>query len=136
VIVVDTNVVASFLLRDAHVRAVRALQRRDPVWAVPTLLRSELRNVLWKSARRGPLALADVLALEDEADELLRGREIPVSGSRVLALAVASGCTADDCEFVALAEALAVPLVTWDRALLAAFPTHARTPEAFMELSA
>ena len=37
-----------------------------------------------------------------------------------------------DCELVALAEALDVPLVTFDARLLAAFPGRARTPMAFL----
>lgn len=36
------------------------------------------------------------------------------------------GCTAYDCEFVALSQRLGVPLVTLDRALLKAFPRLAR----------
>lgn len=40
----------------------------------------------------------------------------------VLRLAIASGCTACDCEFVVLARDLAVKLVTLDQAILRAFP--------------
>jgi predicted nucleic acid-binding protein len=55
------------------------------------------------------------------------GERLPDSGE-VLRLASASGCTAYDCEFVALALALEAPLVTSDRELLAAFPAVARSP--------
>jgi predicted nucleic acid-binding protein len=49
-----------------------------------------------------------------------------------LQLAAESGCSAYDCEFVALARDLEVPLVTADRQLLAAFPSTAVSPEAFV----
>jgi predicted nucleic acid-binding protein len=38
-----------------------------------------------------------------------------------------SRCSAYDCEFVAVAEQLAMPLVTEDRAILAAFPVLAQS---------
>jgi predicted nucleic acid-binding protein len=131
-IVVDTNVVASILLSDEGTDAARKLRLSDREWAVPAILPSELRNVLWKAIRRGRIAVADVYAAESAADALLRASVRPVQGARVLALAVASGCTAYDCEFVALAEALQVPLVTWDRALLVAFPARTVTPERYV----
>jgi predicted nucleic acid-binding protein len=49
----------------------------------------------------------------------------------VLELASRSGCSAYDCEFVALAQDLEVPLVTNDRQILKAFPTIAISPSAF-----
>lgn len=131
-IVVDTNIVASLLLQEDGLPVVRALKRREPHWAIPALLRSEVRNVCWKYLRRGALDLPTLLAVEAEAEALLRGFERPVPGARALALAASSGCTAYDCEFVALAESLEVPLVTWDRALLAAFPGLAVMPEDFI----
>ena len=58
----------------------------------------------------------------DSATDLMRGREYQVTSYRVLGLAAASTCPACDCEFVALAQDLGVPLVTTDRQLLQQFP--------------
>jgi predicted nucleic acid-binding protein len=44
----------------------------------------------------------------------------------VMSLALESGCSAYDCEYVALARLLSVPLVTEDRQLLAAVADIAR----------
>ena len=61
----------------------------------------------------------------------MAGREYTVVSDHVLRLAVGSGCSAYDCEFVALAEDLGTRLVTVDRAVLGAFPSRAITPAAF-----
>ena len=53
------------------------------------------------------------------------GRRYEIHSSRVLELSGVSGCTAYDCEFVYLAEALGVPLVTEDQKVLFAFPGQA-----------
>jgi len=54
----------------------------------------------------------------------------------VLGLAAQSGCTAYDCEFVALAADLGTRLVTADRRVLAAFPDIAVAPRAFANVEA
>jgi predicted nucleic acid-binding protein len=61
----------------------------------------------------------------------VQGREYPVDDALALELAVRSPCSARDCEYVALAEALDVPLVTNDRDVLDAFPSRAVRPAAF-----
>ncbi len=66
------------------------------------------------------LAFARELANLTEA--MLRQTEFAVDSRTILERAVESGCTAYDCEYVALAEALGVPLVTSDKQVLAAFP--------------
>lgn len=45
----------------------------------------------------------------------------------MLQLVSTSRCSAYNCEFVAVAEQLAVPLVTEDRAIVAAFPVLAQS---------
>jgi len=49
-----------------------------------------------------------------------------VSSEQVLALASSSRCSAYDCEFVAAAQQLGVPLFTEDQMILSAFPDQAR----------
>ena len=61
----------------------------------------------------------------ESAESLLKHREFEVATKDVLRLAAASNCSAYDCEFVALAQALEVPLVTSDAAVLKAFPSVA-----------
>ena len=124
-IVVDTNVLSYLLIEGQETARAHAARRKDPQWAAPVFWRSEFRNVLALHRRKGLLARAQALVLMGEAEELLGAADFCVDSSRVLDLAASSGCTAYDCEFVALAETLGVPLVTTDREVLKAFPATA-----------
>ena len=124
-IVVDTNVLAYLLLPGDQTEAARRTFVRDPAWAAPALWRSELRNVLALYVRQRHLALVDAVSAQAEAEALLAGREYAVESAAVLALADQSGRSAYDCECVAVAQALGVPLVTSDRQLLRSFPSVA-----------
>jgi predicted nucleic acid-binding protein len=126
VIVVDTNVVAYLLLPGPHTALVDDLLIQQPEWAAPPLWRSEWRNVLAGYLRRGVLNLDQALALQQQAEHLVIRHEEPVSSQAVLQLVASSRCSAYDCEFVAAAQQLRVPLVTADRAVLSAFPDVAR----------
>jgi predicted nucleic acid-binding protein len=130
-IVVDTNLIAGLLVDPAVQPLAEAVLARDPCWSMPLLWRSELRNVLVTHMRHTRLALSVAEDVCARAQTLLAGREHFVEDSAVLRLAAASGCTAYDCEFVALAHELKVPLVTFDRQVLAAFPGTAMHPEQF-----
>lgn len=121
-IVVDTNVLAYLLLPGPKTSLAEALLLDQPRWAAPPLWRSEWRNVLTTYLRRDLLQLSEAVALMQHAEVLLAGQDEPVASDQVLQLANSSRCSAYDCEFVAAALQLGVPLVTDDRAVLAAFP--------------
>ncbi|NLH43945.1 MAG: type II toxin-antitoxin system VapC family toxin [Planctomycetes bacterium] len=55
-----------------------------------------------------------------------------VASHPVLALAAASACSAYDCEFVALAKDLNLPLVTADKQILTQFPDVAVSLATFV----
>jgi predicted nucleic acid-binding protein len=126
VIVVDTNVVAYLYLPGDRTGATEALRQKDPVWAAPSLWRSEMRNLLATQVRAGRLELEVAQLIQFEAEHLLRGHEFQVDSAEVLRLSVESGCSAYDAEFVALADYLDVPLVSADRRLVERFPARAR----------
>lgn len=130
-IVADTNLAVHLLLESPETGKARAVYGKDSKWTAPVLWRSEFRNVLTLYLRQGRLDRAKALVVMEEAEALLGDAGIPVDSARVLDLAAASGCTAYDCEFVALAEELGVPLVTSDRDVLKAFPAVAVSLAAF-----
>ena len=132
-IVVDTNVIGYlFLSSKQSLLAEQALQK-DSEWAAPLLWRSELRNVLTLYVRKNIITLEQAQRIINSALELLRGREYEVSSYEVLRLASVSKCSAYDCEFIAAANDLKVPLVTVDRQLLREFPAVAVPLKSFSE---
>jgi predicted nucleic acid-binding protein len=96
------------------------------------LWRSELRNVLALYIRQTLLSVDRAQRIMDEAQALMRGREYEVVSYQVLDLAATSGCSAYDCEFVALAQELHVPLVTVDHQVLTQFPGIAVSLDDFV----
>lgn len=131
-IVADANLIAYLVMPGERTEEAEAVLVKDPTWVAPTLWRSELRSVVHKYITRGVLTVARAVALLGQADEILGGREGDVDSQEVLKLASRSTCTTYDCEYVALAYALDVPLVTTDRAVLKAFPVRAMTPADFL----
>jgi predicted nucleic acid-binding protein len=135
VIVVDSNVIAYCWISGERTVVAQRVRLRDPDWHAPILWRSEIRNVLAGYARQGALQPHLAAEIMDLAESALGGREHVVASALVLELARASGLSAYDCEFVALAESLAVPLVTEDREILKAFPGRAVSMEGFLASS-
>lgn len=130
-IVVDTNVVAYFWLKGERTPDAQRLLAVDPEWTVPSLWRSEFRNVLAVAVRQRRYSLPDAIGFAAAAEDQLKGREVDVDSAEVLQLARESGCSAYDCEFVALARRLSVPLVTNDQQVLKAFPSIAIALDAY-----
>jgi predicted nucleic acid-binding protein len=125
-IVVDANVIAYLLIPGQYTAASEKLLLQDQDWAAPRLWRSEVRNVLANYVRAGQLEWTDAALLFDRASLILGGNEFEVETSDVLRLSKASGCSAYDCEYVALAEFLDLPFVTADAKLRRAFPKRAK----------
>ena len=131
-IVADTNMIVFFFLHTDKQQLAKAVNARDPDWVAPPLWRSEFRNVLTNYLRRELLTLEEVLLIAEETEAAMADREVPVASSRVLELADQSACSSYDCEFVALAVDLDVPLVTADQRLHKAFPETAVSLREFV----
>ena len=81
--------------------------------------------------RRG-MSLERAQEIMEKTLQLMEERQVTPNSNRVLALAANNPCTAYDCEFVALAEQLGIPLVTGDKQLLNTFPNIAVSLEDFV----
>jgi len=112
--------------------AADAAWAKDPDWIVPILWRSEFRNALAGSIRRRSLTAEEAIAIADLAEAMLNQKEFTISTSAVLQLVSRSHCSAYDCEFVALANAEGVRLLTVDRQILQEFPEVAISLQAFV----
>ncbi len=130
-IVVDTNVIVYLYLPSRFTAAAQAALIKDPHWVAPHLWRSEMRNVLSRYVAQQQLMLDLAIAIMQEAEALLRENEYDVNSVQVLQLAAASGCSAYDCEFVALAQNFGVSLVTMDKQILRTFSQTAVALDRF-----
>lgn len=130
-IVVDTNLIAYLLLCGEKTEKVRSIFKQDTKWAAPLLWRSEFRSVLAMFIRQGKLTSDKAIDFMNEAEILMQGEEYQVDSRRVIKLIDSSKCSAYDCEFIALAQHLSVPLVTSDKQILNEFPDTAVSIESY-----
>lgn len=121
-IVVDANIVAYLYLPGDQTAAAERLLLREPEWAAPLLWRSEMRNVLASHIRQRRLDFERAFEIQREAETLMADNEYDVDSFDVLELARDSGCTAYDCEFIALARKFGTKLFTQDAKLRKTFP--------------
>ena len=132
-IVADADLLAYLLMPGEHTEAAEAVLLHDGLWTAPRLWRSELRSVVHQYVRRGKLTLPRALAVLADAELVIGGRDAEPDSGAVLELASRSQCSTYDCEYMALAEELGIPLVTLDREILRAFPATAVSPANFVK---
>lgn len=128
--VVDTNVVAYYLLgTEAFAGEARSCFEIVSNPVAPAHWEAELTNVIWMAIRAG------VLSIEEGPARLGLARRLGIESVATTTLcqgallrAVTAGISAYDTLFVELAARIACPLVTFDKALLRAFPDIARRP--------
>ena len=132
-IVVDTNIIGYLFLTSDRSSQVEDALRKDPDWVAPLLWRSEFRNVLAYYIRKKIFLLEDANRIMEEANTLMQGHEYEIASFRVLSLVANSTCSAYDCEFVALAQDLRIPVVTVDKQILGQFPEDAMSLDNFLK---
>lgn len=130
-IVVDTNLIAYLLLGGEKTPRARSIFEQDSKWAAPLLWRSEFRSVLAMFIRQRKLTSDKAMEFMNEAETLMQGEEYQVDSRRVIKLIDSSKCSAYDCEFIALAQHLDVPLITSDKQILKEFPDTAVSIESY-----
>ncbi len=97
----------------------------DSQWCIPELWSHEFLNVLTTYARNANAPLQDVQQLMANAIEFIT-REYEVDRMKTLEIAMNNNISAYDAQFVYLAEALGVTLVTEDQGLIRRFPGLAK----------
>jgi len=121
-IAVDTNVMVYLLTGIGPGEKAVELLANDPEWTAPSILLSELRNVIVGLVRSDRLTLSDAVEMCLDAEEILGDRVVSVPSGPVLEVALNKGLSAYDAEFIVLAQRLGVSLVTADRAIQEAAP--------------
>ena len=131
-IVVDTNIIAYLYISGEKSLQAEQLLSLDSLWSAPVLWRSEFRSVLSQYLRRCMLSLNDILIIIQQAEELLDNNEYKVTSAHIMQLVNSSSCSAYDCEFVALAQYLDIPLITSDKKILNEFPKVAKSLDRYL----
>ena len=131
-IVVDTNIIAYLYISGDKSSQAEQLLSFDSLWNAPILWRSEFRSVLSQYLRKGILSLDNILIIIQQAEKLLDDNEFKVSSAHIMQLINSSTCSAYDCEFVALAQYLDIPLITADKKILREFPNVAKSLDTYL----
>ena len=131
-IVADTNTIAYLYINSEKSTQAEQLLMREPRWIAPSLWKSEFRNVLALYLRKNILTFDEILMITQQAESLMLENEYEVSSIQILHLVNISNCSAYDCEFVALAKLLNIPLITSDKKIINAFPGIAQTIHDFI----
>ena len=131
-IVADTNLIAYLFLPGEHTASAEKVYKKDPVWLAPYLWRSELRNVLAMNVQRHMINAELAFDIIQKAQKLMLDHEYIVRSYQVLELCFQSNCTAYDCEYVALANDLDIPLVTFDKKVIRTFTNIAISANQFL----
>ncbi len=131
-IVVDTNIISYLYITSERSQQAEQLLSLDPRWTAPVLWRSEFRSVLSQYLRKKILGYEEVLLILQQAENLLTGNEYEISSAHIMQLVNTSQRSAYECEFVALAQYLDIPLVTADKKLLNEFPDLAKSLDSYV----
>ncbi len=129
--VIDTNVIAYHLLGTPRFAAAAAtlLGEADEILA-PALWEAELANVIWMAARAGVIQPKEAPARLSLAARLgVRSVSTRSLWHGALVRSLQSGIAVYDTLFVELAYREQIPLATYDRKLIQAFPELARRPQ-------
>lgn len=130
-IVADTNTIAYLYINSEHSPQAERLLVLEPIWVAPNLWKSEFRNVLALYLRKNMLTIDEVLIIAQQAESLMLENTYEISSAHILQLVNSSDCSAYDCEFVALAQLLNIPLITADKKIIKEFPHIAQTIDGF-----
>lgn len=133
-VVVDTNVVAYFLLgTEPYAAEVRTFWAAIGGVQAPSLWEAELTNALWMATRHRVITAEEATNRLTLADGL-GIQSVPVRSlwQGALVRASQSGCSAYDTLFVELAVRERQRLATFDGALLRAFPEIAVRPSELL----
>jgi predicted nucleic acid-binding protein len=133
-LVIDTNVVFYYLLKvDPFWPQVRGLLQRAGRIAAPASWEAEIVSALWKAVGQALLSRDEALGKLGVV-ESFKIESVPVRSlwSKALVLSTRYKHSPHDTLFVALAQRLDCPLVTYDERLQGLFPDLAIPPEALL----
>ncbi|MBF0499822.1 MAG: type II toxin-antitoxin system VapC family toxin [Candidatus Riflebacteria bacterium] len=131
-IVVDTSIIAYYFIPGKYTEMVEKVFEKDSDWVTSRLWKFEFRNVLAGYIRKKLITPISAIRIGEEAEMKFHQKEFSVPLIKIIDLVGKSKCTAYDCEFVACAEELGIPLITADKEILKHFPSTGKSIEDFL----
>ena len=128
-IVVDTNIIAYLLLRGDRSESIDRLYKTDSDWIAPRLWVDEFLNVLATYERLEKLMSDETTPILNDALALMDGHTYELPPDRILSVARRTSCSANDSQYIALAEDRGLKLYTCDQRIISACPEIAVEPE-------
>lgn len=123
-IVVDASVMAFLMIEGELTDATRELHRIDPEWITPPILNHEMLNILAAiGCAENDSAAMEIVWRDIRAFVALR-QQVP-DPVRSLRLAVELGISGNEAQYLCLADALGLPLITQEERLVKAAPGRA-----------
>jgi predicted nucleic acid-binding protein len=130
-LVVDANIIVHLKCRSAHTDYALQAYARDQYWLVPPLWRYEFLNALACFCHRGIYTSREAAVILSDALAGFGPQERAVNHGAALTLAAQHRISGCDAQYIALAQELAVRLLTEDKELLRKFPTATVSLRAF-----
>ena len=131
-IVADANLLIYHFVQGVKTDLAHRVGELDDDWIVPPLWRHEFMNAMAMNVREAGMPLDQALSAYSEAYALLSTREREFNLTDALRLATTHSVSVYDAEYVVLAQAQHVPLVTEDKELLRKFPATAVSMSDFV----
>ena len=116
-LVVDTNILASLLLKGPFTEQALALYAADPDWRSEAFVMTELANVLATQIKLRDMPLPDAIDLLARGAELMAEGLVEIPHAAALTLAAELGVSAYDSRYLVIAQRLQTRLVTEDAKL-------------------
>jgi len=132
-IVIDANILIYALIECDNSIMIPQLRKKDADWRTTGLCLHETLNVLVTYQRRGLLRLEQCRELLKSATRFITVAQCEVDMEASLVFAAKYGISGYDAQYAALAQTLAVPLITEDRKLRQAVPGLAISMQEFIE---
>ena len=131
-IVADANLLIYHFVQGVKTDLAHRVGELDDDWIVPPLWRHEFMNAMAMNVREAGMPLERALSAYNEAFALLSTREREFIMADALRLATTHSISVYDAEYVVLAQAQHVPLVTENKELLRKFPASAVSMSDFI----
>ena len=131
-IIADANLIAGFCINSPLTETAQAVFAKDRSWSAPKLWQSEFVSTLLKYRRLQKMSANEVMRALYYAESMMGESDYDSDIHEVYRVVNATGCSAYDSCYIALAEEHRVKLVTTDGGILANAPHIALSPEQFL----